>query len=123
MSDTIWVAIIAAASAIIPQSINAYINYKKDVKLKSQDIYNQNRLDAINEFLDSTGSIYSEAGMSLKEKYNFQKSAQKLLLYFPNISTETFNEIFASTKEWNPQKRLDTLQPLIKQLSKSIKEK
>ncbi len=123
MPDTIWVAIIAAASAIIPQLINTYINYKRDTKLKLQDTYNQNRLNAIIEFLDSTGSIYSKDGMSLKEKYNFQKSVQKLLLYFPDINIKIFDKVFNSTSEWDVSKRLEALQPLIKQLSKSIKEK
>ena len=123
MSDTIWVAIIAAASAIIPQLINTYINYKRDTKLKLQDTYNQNRLNVIIDFLDSTGSIYSKDGMSLKEKYNFQKSVQKLLLYFPDISIKDFDKVFNSTSEWDTSKRLEALQPLIKQLSKSIKEK
>lgn len=123
MSDTIVVAIIAAASAIIPQLINAYISYKKEIKLKVQDTYNQNRLNVIIEFLDSVGSIYSKDGISMCEKYDFQKASQKLLLYFPNIDSNTFNEIFDSTKEWDIAKRFEAIQPLIKQLSKSIKEK
>lgn len=123
MSDTILVAIIASASAIIPQLINTYINYKRDVKLKLQDAYNQNRLNAIIEFLDSTGSIYSKDGIALNKKYDFQKSMQKLLLYFPDIDSNVFEEILNSTKEWNISKRCEAVQPLIKQLSKSIKEK
>lgn len=123
MSDTILVAIIASASAIIPQLINTYINYKRDVKLKLQDAYNQNRLNAIIEFLDSTGSIYSKDGIALNKKYDFQKSMQKLLLYFPDIDSSVFEEILNSTKEWNISKRCEAVQPLIKQLSKSIKEK
>lgn len=123
MSDTILVAIIASASAIIPQLINTYINYKRDVKLKLQDTYNQNRLNAIIEFLDSTGSIYSKDGIALNKKYDFQKSMQKLLLYFPDIDSNVFEEILNSTKEWNISKRCEAVQPLIKQLSKSIKEK
>ena len=123
MSDTILVAIIASASAIIPQLINTYINYKRDVKLKLQDAYNQNRLNTIIEFLDSTGSIYSKDGIALNKKYDFQKSMQKLLLYFPDIDSNVFEEILNSTKEWNISKRCEAVQPLIKQLSKSIKEK
>ena len=61
--------------------------------------------------------------MSLKEKYNFQKSVQKLLLYFPDINIKIFDKVFNSTSEWDVSKRLEALQPLIKQLSKSIKEK
>lgn len=123
MSDTILVAIVTSASAIIPQLINTYITYKKDVKLKLQNSYNQNRLNAIIEFLDSTGNIYSKDGISLCEKNNFQKSLQKLLLYFPNIDSKTFDNIYNSTSEWDTSKRLEALQPLIKQLSKSIQEK
>jgi hypothetical protein len=123
LSDTIWVAIIASASAIIPQLINTYITYRKEIKLKLQDTYNQNRLNAIIEFLDCTGNIYSQDGISLGEKGKFQKSLQKLLLYFPNIDSITFDEIFKSTKEWDTIKRLEAIQPLIKQLSISIKEK
>ncbi len=123
MSDTIWVAIIASASAIIPQLINTYITYKKDVKLKYQDSYNQNRLNAIVEFLDSTGSIFSANGISSREQYQFQKSSQKLLLYFPDINRKLIDEIYKSTEEWDPAKRIEVIMPLIKQLSKSIKEK
>ena len=123
MSDTIWVAIIASASAIIPQLINTYITYKKDVKLKLQDTYNQNRLNSIIEFLDSVGSIYSKDGLVLKQKYDFQKSMQKLLLYFPDIDSSVFDKIFDSTKEWDIAKRYEAIQPLIKQLAKSIKDK
>lgn len=123
MSETILVAIIASASAIIPQLINTYITYKKDIKLKYQDTYNQNKLNAITEFLDSTGSIYSKDGISLQDKYKFQKSFQKLLLYFPNIDQKIINEIYKSTEEWDPAKRIEVLMPIIKQLSRSIKEK
>lgn len=123
MSDTILVAIIASASAIIPQLINTYITYKRDVKLKLQDSYNQNRLNAIVDFLDSTGNIYSKDGITPIEKYNFQKSIQKLLLYFPDIDSKIFDSIYKSTSEWDTSKRLEALQPLIKQLSKSIKER
>lgn len=123
MSDTIWVAIIASASAIIPQLINTYISYKKEVKLKLQDTYNQNRLNTIVEFLNCTGNIYSKDGISQGEKNNFQKSLQKLLLYFPDIDSKTFDKIYKSTQEWDTLKRLEAIQPLIKQLSKSIKEK
>lgn len=123
MSETILVAIIASASAIIPQLINTYITYKKDIKLKYHDTYNQNQLNAITEFLDSTGSIYSKDGISLQDKYKFQKSLQKLLLYFPNIDQKIIDEIYKSTEEWDPAKRIEVLMPLIKQLSKSIKEK
>ena len=91
--------------------------------MKLQDTYNQNRLNAIIEFLDCTGNIYSQDGISLGEKGKFQKSLQKLLLYFPNIDSITFDEIFKSTKEWDTIKRLEAIQPLIKQLSISIKEK
>lgn len=123
MSDTILVAIVTSASAIIPQLINTYITYKRDVKLKLQNSYNQNRLNAIIEFLDSTGNIYSKDGILLCEKNNFQKSLQKLLLYFPNIDSKIFDNIYNSTREWDTSKRLEALQPLIKQLSKSIQEK
>lgn len=123
MSDTIWVAIIVSASAIIPQLINTYISYKKEVKLKLQDTYNQNRLNTIVEFLNCTGNIYSKDGISQGEKNNFQKSLQKLLLYFPDIDSKTFDKIYKSTQEWDTLKRIEAIQPLIKQLSKSIKEK
>lgn len=123
MSDAIWVAIIAASSAIIPQLINLYVSYKKDVELKKLELYNQNRLNVITEFLDSVGSIYSKDGMTLKQKYEFQKSSQKLLLYFPDIDSKEFDKIFKSMSEWDITKRFEALQPLIKRLAKSIKDK
>lgn len=123
MSDTIWVAIITALATTVPQIIIAIINYFKEIKQKQLEIFEQNRLNTIVEFLDVIGSTYSKEGLSLNEKYKFDKSINKLLLYFPNINSDEITKIFASTKEWDSAKRSDALKPLIKQLSKSISEK
>ena len=123
MSDTIWVAIIASLSAIVPQLITTFLNYRKDVKLKLTETYNQNKLNIITEFLDSLGNMYNRDGTSLGDKYTFQKASQKLLLYFPDININLFDSLFDSAKEWDTSRRLEILQPLIKQLSKSMQEK
>ena len=64
-----------------------------------------------------------KTGIGLLEKYKFDKSLNKLLLYFPNIDNEEVTKISNSTKEWDSVKRLDALKPLINKLSKSISEK
>ena len=122
MSDTIWVAIITASSAIIPQIINKIIDYHKDLKLKKIEYYNQNKLDAIVDFLDSI-SIYTKDGLTSSEKKDFDKAVNKLLLYFPNIDDKVFSNIFESLSEWNTSERQKTIHPFIKKLSKSISEK
>ena len=123
MSDTIWVAIITGCLTTIPQIILAISNNRKEIKIKQMENFKQKQLEVITDFLDSVGNIYSKDGMALGDKYKFQKSAQKLLLYFPNIDIKEFDKIFDSTKEWNTSKRFETLQPLIKELSKSIIDK
>lgn len=123
MSETIWVAIITALATTIPQLINAWISYHKDIKEKQLEMFEQNRLNAIVEFLDAVGGMYSRDGLTQVEKYKFDKTLNKLLLYFPNINEEDITKIFNSTKEWDSAKRFTALKPLIKQLSKSISEK
>lgn len=123
MSDTIWVAIITALATTVPQIINSIITYRKDIKQKQLDFFEKNRLNAIVEFLDTVGETYSREGLSQIEKYKFDKSLNKLLLYFPNIDNEEVTKISNSTKEWDSVKRLDALNPLINKLSKSISEK
>lgn len=123
MSDTIWVAIITGCLTTIPQIIITIINNRKEVKIKSIEKFKQDQLKVIIDFLDSVGGIYSNDGISLSKKSDFQKTSQKLLLYFPSIDINEFNKIFDSTKEWNTSERLKVLQPLLKQLSKSIQEK
>ncbi len=123
MSDTIWVAIITALATTIPQIIIAIINYYKEIKQKQLELFEQNRLNAIVEFLDTIGSTYIKEGLSLNEKHRFDKALNKLLLYFPNITNSEITKIFDSTKEWDSAKRSDALKPLIKQLSKSISGK
>lgn len=123
MSDTILVAIITALATTIPQIINSIISYHKDMKQKQLELFEKNRLSAIVEFLDTVGETYSHNGLAQFEKYKFDKSLNKLLLYFPNINSEEITKIFNSTKEWDSVKRIDALKPLIKQLSKSISEK
>ncbi|MBR1386279.1 MAG: hypothetical protein IJ568_05575 [Bacilli bacterium] len=123
MSDTIWVAIITGCLTTIPQIIITIINNRKEVKIKSIEKFKQDQLKVIIDFLDSVGGIYSNDGISLSKKSDFQKTSQKLLLYFPSIDINEFNKIFDSTKKWNTSERLKVLQPLLKQLSKSIQEK
>lgn len=123
MSDTIWVAIITALATTVPQIINSVINYHKDIKQKQLELFETNRLNAIVEFLDAVGETYSREGLAKVEKYKFDKSLNKLLLYFPNINSDEITKIFDSTQEWDSAKRSDALKPLIKQLSKSISEK
>lgn len=123
MSDTILVAIITALATTIPQIINSIISYHKDMKQKQLELFEKNRLSAIVEFLDTVGETYSREGLAQFEKYKFDKSLNKLLLYFPNINSEEITKIFNSTKEWDSVKRIDALKPLINQLSKSISEK
>ena len=123
MSDTIWVAIITAIATTVPQIIIALINYRKDIKQRQLELFNQNRLNIIIEFLDTVGGIYSNDSIALREKSDFEKSLNKLLLYFPDIDSKEFANIFNSTKEWDTAKRCEALRPLIKQLSKSIKDK
>ncbi len=122
MSDTIWVAIITACATTIPQIIIAIINKNKEIKLKKFEYYNQNRLQVIFDFLDAVGEIYSKDGINLKEKANFQKSLHKLTLYFPKIDYKIFDKIYNSLSEWDVTSRHEALQPLIKELSKSIKD-
>ena len=88
MSDTILVAIITALATTVPQIINSIITYRKDIKQKQLEFFEKNRLNAIVEFLDTVGETYSREGLSQIEKYKFDKSLNKLLLYFPNIDNE-----------------------------------
>ena len=123
MSDTIWVAIITALATTVPQIIIAIINYYKDIKQKQLELFEQNRLNTVVEFLNTIGETYSKEGLSLEKKYKFDKSLNKLLLYFPNIDSEEITKIFNSTEIWDSAKRSEALKHLIKQLSKSISEK
>lgn len=122
MSDTIWVAIITACATTIPQIINAIINKNKEIRLKKFEYYNQNRLNAIIDFLEATGSLYTKDGISTGERAHFDKSLNKLLLYFPNTDSKIISNIYDSLSQWNVEKRQEAIQPLIKQLSKSISE-
>lgn len=122
MSDTIWVAIITACATTIPQIINTVINKNKEIRLKKFEYYNQNRLNAIIDFLEASGSLYTKDGISTREKAIFDKSLNKLLLYFPNIDSKIISNIYDSLSQWNVEKRQEAIQPLIKQLSKSISE-
>ena len=123
MSDTIWVALITGCLTTIPQLIMAISNNRKEVKLKKIEYIKGKQLEAAINFLNSVGNIYSKNGIPSEKKFEFQKSAQELLLYFPNIDIKEFDKIFDSTSEWTSSKRLEVLSPLIKQLSKSIQGK
>lgn len=123
MTDTIWVAIITACATTIPQIIIAIINKSKELKLIKIEHFEKYKLNAIANFLEVTGSIHIDDGISYKERASFDKSVNNLLLYFPEIDSKIISDIYDSLSEWNVEKRQNTIQPLIKYLAKSIKEK
>ena len=123
MTDTIWVAIITACATTIPQIIIAIINKNKELKLIKIEHFEKYKLTAIADFLEVAGSLHINDGISCKERASFDKSVNNLLLYFPEIDSKIISDIYDSLSEWNVEKRQNTIQPLIKYLAKSIKEK
>lgn len=123
MSDTLLVAIITGVLTTVPQIIITIINNHKELKLKQIEFFKQKQLDVVVDFLNSVGDISNPDAITLKEKSNFQKSTNKLLLYFPTISKDTITTIYKSVNNWDVGERYEAIQPLIKELSKSIKDK
>lgn len=123
MTDTIWVAIITACATTIPQIIIAIINKSKELKLIKIEHFEKYKLNAITDFLEVAGSLHIKDGITSRERSSFDKSVNNLLLYFPEIDSKIISNIYASLSEWNVEKRQNAIQPLIKQLAKSIKEK
>lgn len=123
MSDTLWVAIITGILTTVPPIITAIINNRKELKLKQFEFYKQQQLNAVVDFLNSVGEISNPDTISLKEKSNFQKATNKLLLYFPALTKDMITTIYNSVNKWDVGERYEAIQPLIKELSKSIKDK
>lgn len=123
MSETILVAIITACATTIPQLITCVSNNKREKELKRIEIYNSNLYSVVTEFLEVAGRLQLKSGICNKDKSDFCSAVNKLLLYFPNIDANIISKIFYSLSEDNVNTRQQAIQPLIKELSKSLSEK
>lgn len=121
MSDTIWVAIITACSSILPNIVITIINNKHSLKVKKYESYISSKQNVIFEFLTSVGKILDNTYQD--DLLNFQVSLNKLLLYYPELDRNLIDNIYKSLSDTNLTNKINAILPLIKQLSKSIRDK
>ena len=122
MSETVLIALITAASAILPNIIIAKINNKNFFKIKKFEYSELAKKEAILNFLDAAGKCVGDNVFG-EDLSNFQIATNRLLVYFPNLDIEIINNVRNSLFDSNSKNKVDALFPLIKELSKSILDK
>jgi len=122
LSETLWIAIITACATTIPNIVIAIINNKHFLKIKRIENYNEARQKVIFEFLENVGGCCGSA-ITMHQKQEYQKSLNKLLLYFPNINSSTLDKIYNSLFDSNISNKTAVLTPLIKELSIVLSDK
>lgn len=129
MSDTIWVAIITACSAIIPQIIITIIKNNQELKIKELEIYEQSKREALNNFIQAATECSLELTEPKKSQLNnFYKSVFTILAYFPeanDILSELDLEYICSNRDHPEINQLSksTTRELIIKLTKLLSEK
>lgn len=124
MNTTIIVAIITFLSAIIPVSIKEYFDYRKELKLIKYKEEVLTKRQAVINFINATNECVCVNGsLALNELSNFQKCANTLLFYFPEIESKDIDCIADILNAPSLREKDNELRPLIKKLSKSLFEK
>lgn len=124
MSDTILVAIITAIATTIPNIIIAIIKNKQELKLKKFETLELAKRQAIIDYLDSLGECFtSDGGILIQQAQKYQKSANRLIFYFPNLDIDLIESARNSIQTCKSEEKIEAVMPLIKELSKSIKDK
>lgn len=120
---TITFAVILGITSIISPIIVTIINNHYQLKIKRFDSLELAKRQAIIEFIDATSEcIAYERRLAGNEFKAFQKSANKLLLYFPDIDIKILNNIQNALMEPNVNTKDKDLRPLIIKLSKQLTE-
>lgn len=120
---TITFAVILGISAIISPIIVTVINNNHQLKLKRYENQELAKRQAIIDFINATANCYSfDGSLDLKSSTDFQKSCNKLLLYFPDIDIEILNEIRSSLHSTNINAKDKEIKQLIIKLSKQLTE-
>ena len=120
MSDTIWVAIIAALSASIPTIILTIINNRLQLKLKHFELIQIAKDKAVINYLENVSGCL--LGKDVGNIAEYQKAVHILIYYFPDLDIELLNQAISNNKAEGIDKKLERIYPIIKQLSKSRKE-
>ena len=123
MNTTIVVALITFLSAIIPVSIKEYFDYKKELKLVKYKEETLIKRQVVIDFINATNEcICTNGTIPLNELSKFQKCANTLLLYFPEIKSKDIDSIADILRAPDMRAKDEELRPLIKKLSKSLFE-
>ena len=116
MSDTIWVAIITALPVLLVSFSNSYFQYKTN-KNNSEKL---TKYDILKNFNNNACDFYSTSSYTAREKLNYEKSLNELLIYFPKANTKFVKELedVRNLKDWN--KYYPVLRKTIKYLTSFI---
>ena len=116
---TILVALITGAFALLP----SILNNRQQLKLKKIEINELAKRQAIIEFSDAVSDCANiGSGISLGKGIAYQKSINKLLLYFPDIDMDIITKLNQAVHDRDMNSKQEIIRPLIKELSKSLSE-
>lgn len=120
---TITFAVILSITSIISPIIVTKINNNHQLTIKRYENQELAKREAIIEFINATSECIAYNGkLSGNEFKTFQKSANKLLLYFPDIDIKILDNIQEALMKPNVNTKNNDLRPLIIKLSKQLTE-
>lgn len=120
---TITFAVILGIASIISPIIVTKINNNYQLTIKRYESQDLAKRQAIIDFINATSEcIAYDRRLTGNEFKAFQKSANKLLLYFPDIDIKILDSIQESLMEPNVNTKNNDLRPLIIKLSKQLKD-
>lgn len=114
MDITVIVAMIAAISAIVAPVVTALINNRYQLKLRRIEMYEQKRIEVINEYASAVNSYLNH--ISTCSGTNFAKYKQTIFLYAPHSAWS----IIEKMNNYIDEKELDKANALLPKLMKEL---
>lgn len=116
-------AVILGVIAVVTPMLTALINNRHQLKVKRFENQELAKRQALIDFINVVGDCAMYDGkLSSSNMKQFQKSANTLLVFFPNINIEVLDKIQNAILQTNVTIKDKELRPLIIELSKSLKQ-
>ena len=117
------VAVILLISSVISPIVTAIINNKHQLNLKKLDMYEQQKIKVLSNFIDSTEKYICNGNIiPIEISSNFHSSVNQLYIYFNIDNYLTFLNLEDLIRKGNKSKSNYELSNVVQSLSKQIKK-
>lgn len=117
--DPNWIIAILGISAVLSPSLTTWLNNKHQLKLKQLEIFEKNKLEAIEKFTKAVECYYTQRIMT-QALIDFESSIANLFIYFSIPNNSLFDDLRDNIASNDNEETQFTVSKIVRTLSSQL---